>query len=380
MQSPPTIEKEILVAAISSEAPTGSNIRESSASALYFQLKDARSAARAAERRADTEGEQLGLLPEWRTILSLAPKVLAERSKDLEIVAWLIEALVRRDGFAGLRDGLAVAADLVDQYWDTLFSLEDEDGVATKVAPIAGLNGLDAEGTLIQPLRKIPLTAAGEDGPFAAYHYEQAWALGQISDPAQRARREEGGAISLDRFMAAANASGGAFYLTLIDDIEASIAALDALGTALDARAGKDSPPTSSIRNVLVSILETVQRFSHDLVARVRPAAGADASAPLPNGAGGAHMVAGSNGAAGASVAVSGGALHNREDALRLLLQVADYFRRNEPHSPISTSLEELVRRGRMPFPDLLAELLQNPDAWRTAMMSAGIKPPATDN
>jgi len=41
-----------------------------------------------------------------------------------------------------------------------------------------------------------------------------------------------------------------------------------------------------------------------------------------------------------------------------------------------SNSLEEIVRRGRLPFAQLLAELVQDQGAWRNALTSAGIKPP----
>ena len=61
---------------------------------------------------------------------------------------------------------------------------------------------------------------------------------------------------------------------------------------------------------------------------------------------------------------------------LIVLLEVADYFSKYEPHSPISTSLQEIVRRGRLPFSQLLAELLPDTTAWRSALTSAGITPP----
>jgi type VI secretion system protein ImpA len=57
------------------------------------------------------------------------------------------------------------------------------------------------------------------------------------------------------------------------------------------------------------------------------------------------------------------------------MLQLAEYFRINEPQSPISTILEETVRRGRLSFADLLAELLPDVDQWRTVLTNAGIKP-----
>jgi len=367
--SPKVIDIESLLAPIPGAAPTGIDIREDfSAASPYFKLRDARHAARAAERRSDTEGENGALLAEWRTILDLAPKVLGERSKDLEVTAWLIEALVRSQGFAGLRDGLALTSGLVETYWDDLHSLADEEGDVTKVAPLAGLNGLDAEGTLIQPLRKVPLTMRGDDGPFAAYHYDQALALAQISDPTTRARREQAGAVTLERFNAAVNASGAPYYLDLTADLEGSIGELDRLSQLLDQKAGAAAPSTSAIRNALQTILEGVTRFSRDLIARARPAepaAAAAAAAPAsqPRGAG-----------EGASFA--GGPFRDREDALRVLVEVADYFGKYEPHSPISTTLQELVRRARLPFSQLLAELLPDTTAWRSALTSAGIKPP----
>ena len=72
----------------------------------------------------------------------------------------------------------------------------------------------------------------------------------------------------------------------------------------------------------------------------------------------------------------SAGAIRNREDALHILLLVADYFRKYEPHSPICTTLEETVRRARLPFQELLAELLPDRTVWRTALAIAGIKAP----
>ena len=216
MATAPTIDIDSLLAPISEAAPTGINLRaDASPTSIYYKLKDARSGARAAERRADSEGAAAGLLPEWQTILNLAPKALAETSKDLEVIVWFIEGLVRAEGYAGLRDGLKLARGLIDQYWENFFSLEDEDGLATRLAPLAGLNGQGNEGTLIQPLRKVPVTATLGDGAFAIYHYDQARALANVADPEIKARREAAGEISMDTFNAAVNQSGGVFYIGL---------------------------------------------------------------------------------------------------------------------------------------------------------------------
>jgi type VI secretion system protein ImpA len=175
----------------------------------------------------------------------------------------------------------------------------------------------------------------------------------------------------MEQFTAAVNASGGQFYIALLQDIAGSQAELERLSRALDERAGRDSPTTSDINNVITNIHDSVRQFSAELVARATAAAAAGAS--------GDANVTGDNSAAGNSSGHSmlSGGVAGREDALRVLAQVAEYFRTHEPHSPISNSLEEIVRRARLPFAELLAELLPDQSAWRSALTSAGIKPPA---
>lgn len=367
MGSPQCIDIEALVAPVTETSPSGTNLREdSSPASTYLRLKDARSAARLAEKRADQEGENLGVTSDWRTILEIAPKALKEESKDLEVAAWLIEALARSQGFAGLRDGFCLARRLVEQYWDTLFSLEDEEGVATKVAPLTVLNGVDGAGTLLQPIRKIALTKAVGEGPFLVYQYEHAVKLAE-------SQKGGSGAVTLEAFMTAANASGGPFYVAMVEDIHESIAELEKLSSALEERAGRDAPPSSAIQGVLTSVLEMVQSFAKDLIARATQLATRD-STDVVVAENGGEVLAGSGG----GFRLNGG-VHNREEALRVLLQVAEYFRQNEPHSPVANTLEELVRRARMPFSDLLLELLADKSAWRSALTSAGIKPPADE-
>jgi type VI secretion system protein ImpA len=330
-------------------------------------LKDARSAARAAERKADSEGGPEVQSVEWDTILELAPQLLTTGGKDLEVVAWLIEALVRVNGFAGLRDGCLLTQGMVDRYWDTFYSLQDEEGMLTRLAPIAGLNGVEGEGTLIQPLRKVPITVGDEFGPYSVYHFEQANALAQIPDAAARAKREAAGAVSLEKFKKAVAAGGGAFYVNLLEDLDGASKAFDAMTKAFDAKAGDATPPSSNIHDLLATITDTTRSISKELVARMVTAPSVKAEPQAADG----EAPAKANG-----TALSNGAPHDREDALRHLLTVADYFRQSEPHSPISVQLEEVVRRARLPFSELLAELVPDAAAWRSALTNAGIKPP----
>src|SRR5271165_3522636 len=156
------LDLDRLVAPISEEHPPGFDLRiEPSDAMLYRTIRAARSAARSAERRISAmEEAKDAIRPNWKPVLDLAIQILSEESKDLEIVCYLIEALVRLHGFAGLHEGFRLCRLLVERYWDDLYPRPDEDGVATRIAPLMGLNGEGTEGTLIIPLLNIPLTCS----------------------------------------------------------------------------------------------------------------------------------------------------------------------------------------------------------------------------
>jgi type VI secretion system protein ImpA len=365
------LDLEALLAPISETAPTGTDLRDdSSPQSLYYRLKDARTAARAAERAGDTPNpERPPDPPDWRTPLDLAKQALTKQTKDLEVAAWLIEAATRLHGFAGFLDGIELVRGLVGTYWDGVHSLRDEEGMTTFVAPLAGLNGVDAEGTLIQPIRKVPITT-GDPGPYAAYHYAQAEALGRITDKAARERQIASGVPTVEVFEKALRASDKAFLRQTLKDLAASIAAITALADELEAKCGQDAPPLSAIRKALEAIDDLVRSRTRDIIPPEPPAIEAASEAE--------EAPVTTNGAAGpAAAAAPAGAITTRDDALRVLVKIAEYFRANEPHSPIAFALDDLVRRARMSLPELLAELLPDANARRTFLTAAGIRPPA---
>jgi type VI secretion system protein ImpA len=70
------------------------------------------------------------------------------------------------------------------------------------------------------------------------------------------------------------------------------------------------------------------------------------------------------------------GAISRREQALRQLTEIAAWFKRNEPSSPIGFTLDEAVRRARLGWPELVAELVADETARHSLLTSAGIRPP----
>lgn len=364
MPSPEVLEFERLLAPFPGPNAAGIALREDySPKSTYHALKDARARARAAERNVVWGDETPDFRAEWRPVLELAPTILAEQSKDLEVTAWLIEAAVRFYGYAGLRDGFRLARRLSEEFWDSLYPLPDEDGMLTRVAPLAGLNGEEAEGTLINPIFNVPITPEGGDRRFTVSDYRQACDLERIADPDKRAQRIAAGAVSLENFERAVAVTSAEFFRNLLEDLEQCAQEFGQLTAVLEEKCGRDvAPPTSNIRNALETCMETVKGVSKHVLA-----AAAESEVVAASDGGGALAPVDGSGRAPSRVST-------REDAFRALLQVADFFKRTEPHSPVSYALEQAVRWGRMPLPELMAELIPDEATRRQFFKLVGIR------
>ena len=59
-------------------------------------------------------------------------------------------------------------------------------------------------------------------------------------------------------------------------------------------------------------------------------------------------------------VSVPAGAIQNRQDALKRLADLAEYFRKTEPHSPISYLVQRAVKWGEMPLETWLQDVIKD--------------------
>ena len=353
-----------------SGSPTGADLREGgSGSDLYLRLKDARAAARLAEREAsnaetDSDPLRAGLL-DWSTLADGAVQLLSETTKDLEVAAWLTEALLRTGGIAGLGDGFALLNGLIAAFWDAdLWPVADEDGDETRLGALFGLFGRGGTGTLLQPLKLIALSDRGGT-PVTLWSAELA-----LAPPPPRTAEEDAQAIVDERRAAALEAmatgiarSSRPFLVALRTDLARASQALEALMQTID-RVSDVGRFGSQIGEPLGAAIKLLDDHAGNVFATalVADAAGADAA--------GAHVAT----AATAGAATGGAAPTSRDEALDAVLSLADFFDRREPQSPVGLSLREVVRRARLPLTVLLQELLPDYEGRTLFLQRAGIR------
>ena len=66
--------------------------------------------------------------------------------------------------------------------------------------------------------------------------------------------------------------------------------------------------------------------------------------------------------------------LNSREQAIGSLDTIAEFFRKTEPHSPMSYAIEQVIRWSDLTLPELLQELIQDGDARNGFFKLSGIK------
>lgn len=369
MASPHIIDLESLLAPISESSPTGEDVRnDSSHTSKYQTLKIARSAARAAERKSiHDDGDSNEADEHWRKILKLAPEILTTQSKDLEIASWFTEALIRRHGFQGLRDAFQLIDGLLANFWDNLYPMPDEDGMETRTSCLSGLNGEGAEGVLIAPIRKVPITEGHYPGPFSFWQYQQALDVQRVPNEDDRASKAEKLGFSIDDIEKAVAESSADFYPDLLDDVAQAIDAYKHVGTLLDNYCGRDSaPPTRNI----IEVLEECRGAINHIGKHKLPIASTDE----PEDDSTETTSSSSNGETKSAAAAKPGVINSREVAFKQLLEISQFFRKTEPHSPISYVLEKAVKWGSMSLNDLIVELIPDSSSRERYSELTGVK------
>jgi type VI secretion system protein ImpA len=349
-----TIDLEKLLAPLSAEAPTGVNLRDASDDATFAALEDLR---REVDPALDDAG---GKAANWPAVVRACEQALVTRSKDLQLAAFLTEALAHIDGFAGLHAGIQLIHTLVESYWDTLHPGVDEGGIDPGVRA-RWLSWLSSPKGLLPSVRAVRFIGDGNQRegwlPWEAFLDAQRLEEAAASNQARYQEMTEAGATTRERWNQAVAVTKPAQLRAELDAVRAAEAELLALERVCETRLGSDDAPAFvELRGLLAEIREFLQGCL--------PSEGAAASTD------------GSAGASAATSVAASGPVGSRQEALRRLSEVADFFRRTEPHSPLPHLIDRAVRWAGMSFEDVLLDVMKRNDALTPVWDTLGIKPP----
>ena len=122
MASAVVLDPETLLAPISEASPAGQKLSLTERNTLKDQREDfdPERDLSPEDRRNPQLAEKQRKIPQWDKIIQFCSQFLSKSGKDLRAVFALVEALTKRHGFAGLRDGLRLLRRLCEDCWDRM--------------------------------------------------------------------------------------------------------------------------------------------------------------------------------------------------------------------------------------------------------------------
>lgn len=347
LQRPSVIDLETLLTPFEGENPSGVDVKYSG---IYDQIREA--------RRSDVDINQ----GEWKTdlktadyqkVLDLSVPCIASTSKDLQIGVWLLEALTRKHGLVGLRDGLKLVTGLQERFWDTLFPEIDEGDMEARGNAFSWADREVAEAAL-----KAPLTGGAG---LSFRDWERALALtinettgGDQADAIREeiARAESAGGITPDRWAKEVSGTKRSEMESTAATMDECWAAFNELNQVIDEKFDRNQTPglsvlRKSLENVTVEIKKLLE------LKRAEEPDPADFFTEHEEGSD-------DPGDGGEGRGARTGAIKNRQDALARLNEIAVFFQGTEPHSPVSYLVQRAVKWGNMPLELWLQEVIKD--------------------
>lgn len=340
-----------LLAPISEDAPCGENLEYDASYAVMEQA----AAGKPEQQFGSTviPAEE----PDWREVQNHALEVLS-RSKDLRAAVYLCRALVRNQGATGLRDGLALVRGMVEKYWPNLhpqLDPDDDNDPTIRVNTIASL----ADGnSLVHRVREMPLVQCKGFGP-VSYRDVQV-AMGELPPPPDTTKPQMS---SIDGALAECDL---ALLQTATTIAKESLENVTAIEDAVTDQVGASSAPNlEELSNLLTAITKFLnQRLERRGVSEPAETPAAEETSPAkadgdasPRSAPVPQRLAGE--------------ITSREDVIRALDKICDYYARFEPSSPLPLLLKRAKRLAAKSFLEILRDL--TPDAVMQALSIGGI-------
>ncbi len=322
--------------------PSGANLRYDP---VYDKIKEAR---REEAQPPPGMTEQDRKVSDNNQVIKLTTDLLTTKTKDLQLAAWMSEAMLKQRGFGGLKDGLALCCGLIDKFWDTLYP-EIEDGDAESRGAPLGFIGVKLD----IPVKLVPVV---EKAKYGALDYQQSREVGyedQVKgDEAKKKRAAliKEGKLAPELFDRAFEETPKKFYAQAEKDLDGCLENLTRLNKTCDEKFGADGPAFGPLQKAL----EASRHLIHGFLQKKRekepdPVEEVPAAAAAPGAEGEVAAAGGAPVRTGVLISVEGSSEPaDRVDAIKKIAEGAAFLRRREPQSPASYLMLRGLRWGEL--------------------------------
>lgn len=297
--------------------------------------------------------------PDWKLLRERCLE-LWSRSKDLRLATTLSLATLKMEGLPALQAGLTLLKGMLEKYWETCYPLLDP---ADNNDPTQRLNIIAALATpvgtfgdpmrFLERLRQAPLSNSRQMGL-----YSMADILLSEANAASTDETPKRGPTP-DQIAAAFRDTSPEHLAAVNQAVSESLRLINEIDRWLTNSVGAERAPDL---DTLPGELKEIQKR----LAAYMPAG----SVPALTEEGGSAPAA--VGSAPAAKRIEG-EIQTREDVVRMINKICDYYKREEPSSPVPNILKRAQRLAEMDFMQIISDL--SPDAVKEIQRITGELP-----
>lgn len=345
------LEAELSLEPLSPDQPCGSNLQYDADFIELERVAQGKPEQQYGETIIPAEG------PEWKEVKRLA-LTLQHRTKDLRIACHLARAAAEIDGLAGFCKCMSLTRGYVEQYWDSVHPQLDPDDDNDPTERVNILASLADKLTTVAQLYDAPIVRSMV-GVFSMR--DVLVARGDASPIGDRA------AVEMSTIEAA-------FMDCDVDNLRGLIETLEQGRADVVATEDFVTQQVGTSNAVSMKVLSDALKSIHDYLDRQLRLRESNQSSDAFDEFGSMGAEASNGGTE--RVAPSGqgisGEIRSRDDVLRTLDKICDYYDRYEPSSPLPMLLKRAKRLVTKSFLDILEDL--TPDGLSQARIIGGVE------
>ena len=367
-----SLEIEPLLSPISSDQPCGQDL---SFSNEFHAIKIAKTQDDPLLDQGDWVAEPKQA--DWHFVEQKSIELLTGKSKDLRLLGWLLEAWSNLYGFEGTAKALELMHRTLNKYWTQLHPEIEEEDLDQRLGLLQG-----SINHLIPLIKQVAIVnvPAFSLSDYEALLRQKNHLLKQVESYTDDANSSQ----ILEQFELSLFNTSKSFQYQNYQHFSAILAEWSILKSVLDTLMGLDAPSFAAIDTQLENIHTSLKKlyktdvFTQPVMATQtsESSAAATITTQALSFTQRKEQEIDMN-----TVHPSKGFqvqpqnhLANREQAMRVLQEISDYFQANEPHSPVSYMLQKTIKWSQMPLHEWLNQVIKNENPLHNVQELLGVQ------
>ena len=367
-----SLEIEPLLSPISSDQPCGQDL---SFSNEFHAIKIAKTQDDPLLDQGDWVAEPKQA--DWHFVEQKSIELLTGKSKDLRLMGWLLEAWSNLYGFEGTAKALELMHRTLNEYWTQLHPEIEEEDLDQRLGLLQG-----SINHLIPLIKQVAIVnvPAFSLSDYEALLRQKNHLLKQVESYTEDANSSQ----ILEQFELSLFNTSKSFQYQNYQHFSAILAEWSILKSVLDTLMGLDAPSFAAIDTQLENIHTSLKKlyktdvFTQPVMATQTSESAAAATITTQALSFTQHKeqeidMNTVHPSKGFQVQPQNH-LANREQAMRVLQEISDYFQANEPHSPVSYMLQKTIKWSQMPLHEWLNQVIKNENPLHNVQELLGVQ------